>query len=180
MRPVHGSRDDWKAYAEELERRMQKYEKLYCDYYNAVQAATPVLFQVHCILTMSLMSARLPKDVYAMLGFDKRKRLGPAQAVDAAEELLNEARTLLTLPDSPEVRTTQPRKAAPRVQLRDGVFLVHGSYSYPIEAHRITSPVDLLAWVRHLAHKPWGNRELIVDFIEVVSAAKGFQLRITK
>ncbi len=105
MRPVHGSRDDWKAYAEELERRMRKYEKLYCEYYNAVQAAAPVLFEAHSILTMSLMPAKLPKDEYAMLGFDKRKRLGPARAVDAVEELLNKARGFLPAVDFPEERS---------------------------------------------------------------------------
>ena len=108
MRPVHGSRDDWKVYAEELERRMRKYERLYCEIYNAVQAAAPILFHAHCILTMSLMPARMPKSEYAILGFDKRKRLGPTRAVDAVEELLNKARCLLPAMDFPQERRLQP------------------------------------------------------------------------
>jgi len=68
----------------------------------------------------------------------------------------------------------------PRVQLKDSVFWIHGSYVYPIDEARITNERDLLAWAHHLSRKTWADRKLIGDFIEVVANAKGFNLKIRK
>lgn len=52
------------------------------------------------------------------------------------------------------------------------------NYPYEVDLDRIKTPRDLLAWVRHLAGKPWMNRERLELFIDAVAKHKGFQVSL--
>ena len=86
MRPAHGSRDDWKAYAEELERRMRKYESWYCNLSRLLREAQAELGEIHTLLTASMLHDAAPTTPGL-----------PMEFVDAAEERLNDLRNHLAV-----------------------------------------------------------------------------------
>lgn len=86
MRPAHGSRDDWKAYAAELERRVRKYESWYCNLSQLLREAQDELGEIHTLLTASMWHDTDPTTPDL-----------PMELVDAAEERLNELRNRLAV-----------------------------------------------------------------------------------
>ena len=57
----------------------------------------------------------------------------------------------------------------------DGIELLDGGYV--IGCDRITSPMDLVKWARHLADKTWITREHIGSVIDHACRAKGWEPR---
>lgn len=62
----------------------------------------------------------------------------------------------------------------------EGMIWVRASYPYPIEASRIKSARDILAWVRHLSRKGWATRAVIAEFIDVTAQIRGINTRLLK
>ena len=76
-----------------------------------------------------------------------------------------------------DLRLERSRRMAKRITAKYSVEVNNGWISiwpekfgspYGIELSRIDSYATLVAWVHHIAKKPWGKRELIRDFMEAV------------
>ena len=59
-----------------------------------------------------------------------------------------------------------------------GTCTLHFRYPYEIDLDRIQTQDNLLGWVRHLAGKPWMNRERLGLFIDAVAKHKGFRIQM--
>ena len=59
-----------------------------------------------------------------------------------------------------------------------GTCTLHFRYPYEIDLDRIQTQDNLLGWVRHLAGKPWMNRERLGLFIDAVAKHKGFRIEM--
>ena len=93
------SRDEWIARAEELERRMRKYESWYCRAANLLTETQTKLGEIHTLLTASMWHST-----------DAVKSSLPEDLVDVAEEKLNELRDYLAVESDP---SAYPKKEMP-------------------------------------------------------------------
>ena len=64
------------------------------------------------------------------------------------------------------------------INKRRGVCTLKFDCPYEIDLDRIKTEGDLLAWVRHLAGKPWMNGGRLKLFIDAVGVYKGIKVRL--
>lgn len=73
----------------------------------------------------------------------------------------------------------QPRQ--PTLWLRAGAILIpvpnaNSATFYDVAVERVDTPLKLLAWVDHLARKPWMDKARLREFIQVAAAAHNFEI----
>jgi hypothetical protein len=69
-----------------------------------------------------------------------------------------------------------PEAAKVVIDAARGTCTLKFRYSYEVDLERIKSERDLLAWVRHLAGKPWMTGQRLELFIDAVARHKGFSV----
>jgi len=91
------SRDDWKAFAEESDRRRRSFEVLYCGASNLLGELDAKLGVIHSLLTTAMSP-----DIVAMIsGIDPKSIPPHGDLIGMAEEKMEELRSFLAVESDP-------------------------------------------------------------------------------